>query len=407
MIQRLLAKTMHRLASKFPVVSLTGPRQSGKTTLVKAVFPRYQYISLENPDARQRAKEDPNRFLRSFHGGVILDEVQRVPELFSYIQGVVDASKRMGQFILTGSQNFLLLESISQSLAGRVAVLYLLPFGIEELFKTPHRPGRSPAKQLMRRKGANIIKKDLDSFLFKGMYPPIYDRKISPQIWYANYITTYLERDVRQIQQVADLDRFQKFMRLCAGRSAQILNLSALGNECGITHTTAQSWLSVLQASFICFLLQPYHRNFNKRITKQPKLYFYDTGLLSALLGIENASQLKNHYYRGAIFETFIISEMVKYAMHRGKRHAGYFWRDHRGNEIDYLIEHGNHLTAIEIKSGETLSTDSFKALQYFQKIASNLKGSYLIYGGDAAHQRKYAMVVSWKNVATTLQHLE
>jgi len=387
MINRILGKEIKKLASKFPVISLTGPRQSGKTTLVKAVFPHYSYISLEDMDHREHAKEDPRGFLKSFKNGVILDEVQRVPELFSYIQTFVDASKRMGQFILTGSQNFLLLEKIGQSLAGRVAVLHLLPLSLKELFETPNK---------------NI---ELDTLLFTGMYPAIYDRNIAPRIWYSNYITTYLERDVRQIKGVSDLNAFQKFMRLCAGRSGQLLNLSSLGNECGITHTTAKSWLSVLQASFIVFLLQPYYKNFNKRITKQPKLYFYDTGMLCTLLGLQNPSQITNNYYRGAIFETLIVSELVKHSYHNNKPFNGYFWRDHRGNEIDYIIENGDTLTPVEIKSGETISSDFFKSFQYFHEIAgSTLKNPCLIYGGEEMQKRKQGNVVSWKNLTEVLK---
>lgn len=384
MIQRLLGKKMRELAGEFPVISLTGPRQSGKTTLVKAVFPKYKYVSLEDLDTRERAKEDPRGFLKSFQHGVILDEIQRVPELFSYIQTAVDASKRMGQFILTGSQNFLILEKIGQSLAGRVAVLHLLPLSLEEIQKHQN------------------LEMELDTFIFNGMYPALYDRKISVQTWHSSYITTYIERDVRQIKQVADLDAFQKFMKLCAGRSGQLLNLSGLGNECGITHTTAKSWISVLQASFIVFLLQPFHKNFNKRIVKQPKLYFYDTGLLCALLGIQEASQLHTHYYRGALFETFIVSELIKYAHHRGKAFQGYFWRDHRENEVDCIIEDGNKLVPIEIKSGATVSADFFKSLRYFNGIIdSHVKNSFVIYGGNDTNIRKYGKAVSWIDLTT------
>lgn len=387
MIQRFLSKKMRELASEFPVISLTGPRQSGKTTLVKAVFPKYEYVSLEDLDARERAQEDPRSFLGSFRNGVILDEVQRVPELFSYIQTIVDSSKRMGQFILTGSQNFLLLEKIGQSLAGRVAVLHLLPLSFEEISKYRNR------------------KMELDTVLFNGMYPALYARKISVQTWNSSYITTYLERDIRQIKQVADLDTFQKFMKLCAGRSGQLLNLSELGNECGITHTTAKSWISVLQASFIVFLLQPFHNNFNKRLVKQPKLYFCDTGLLCTLLGVQEASQLQTHYYRGAIFETFIVSEFMKYAYHRGKPFRGYFWRDHRGNEVDYIFEYKNKPVPVEIKSGATVSTDFFKSLRYFHDVAdSHTKNAFVIYGGNETYTRKYGKAISWKELTTIFE---
>lgn len=381
MIKRLLSKKIKALCKSFPAISLTGPRQSGKTTLAKTLFPEYDYASLEDADVRRGAQEDPRGFLRGFKKRVILDEVQKAPELFSYLQGIIDESKKPGQFILTGSQNFLLMENITQSLAGRVAVNYLLPFGLNELQKTDHGHG------------------DLDHYLFSGMYPPLYDRKISPQDWYGSYVTTYLERDVRQIKQVTNLNTFQNFMQLCAGRSGQLLNLSELGNACGITHNTAKAWLSVLQASFIVFFLQPYYKNFNKRLVKQPKLYFYDTGLLCSLLGIKETAQLKSHYMRGAIFETFMVSEIMKHHHHRGEKPRLYFWRDHVGNEVDCLIEKDGKLFPVEIKSGATVNDDYFNGLCYFNKVTGTpLKKAYLIYGGGMSQNRKQGHVLGWQD---------
>ncbi|MBI5411742.1 ATP-binding protein [Candidatus Peregrinibacteria bacterium] len=382
MIRRTMASKLRQMARGFPVIFLTGPRQSGKTTLVQSVFPNHRYVSLENLDSRQRIQEDPRGFLEGLEKGVILDEVQRVPELFSYLQTAADASETNGKFILTGSQNFLLMEKITQSLAGRAGVLHLLPFALEELFpKTP--PGEP-----------------FERFLFKGLYPPLYDRKVSPEDWYGSYLATYLERDVRQMKQVGDLGAFQKFMRLCAGRCGHLLNLSSLGNECGVSHSTAKSWLSVLQASFIVFLLEPYYRNFNKRVVKQPKLYFYDPGLACALLGVSHESQLKTHYMRGALFETLIVSELIKRAVHRGKRPQGYFWRDHRGNEVDYVEETPRGLVPMEIKAGATVTEDSFQGLQYFHEIVHPApEASYLIYGGREIQQRRYGKAIPWREM--------
>ncbi len=371
---------------KYPVISITGPRQSGKTTLARMLFPDYAYISLERPDNRELAEEDPNRFLRAFTDGVILDEVQRVPDLFSYIQAIADESRKAGQFILTGSQNFLLLEKISQSLAGRVSIFRLLPFSISELRELPH------------------VSRDLDSQLFTGTYPPVYDRGYEPHTWYLDYIQTYLERDVRSVRNVTNLTLFQKFLGLCAGRVGQLLNLNGLAGECGISHNTARDWLSVLEASYLVFRLPPYHKNFNKRIVKQPKLYFYDPGLLCALLGLRRSEQVAQHYLRGQIFESFMLSELVKARWLAGFSDLGYFWRDRHGHEIDYLIEDDQRVIPVEIKSGETIRSNMFNGIAYWNKLTDADPGNgCLVYGGQAAQYRKNGRVLGWEDIASIM----
>ncbi|MCK4818083.1 ATP-binding protein, partial [bacterium] len=300
MFQRIISHKLKQLVTQYPVVAITGPRQSGKTTLVKYVFPERPYISLEDPDIREFASTDPRGFLSTYPVGAILDEIQRAPELFSYLQTRVDETGREGLYILTGSFNLGLMEGISQSLAGRVALLNLLPFSLLELAQASQEP------------------ETLQDLLFAGLYPRIHDKKISPHEWYANYVSTYLERDVRMVTKVTDLGRFQLFIRMCAARSGQIVNLSALGDDCGITHNTARAWLSVLQAGFIVFLLRPHHKNFNKRLVKRPKLYFYDSGLLCYLLGIDIPQSLAIHAFRGQIFETWVVGELLKGRFNRG-----------------------------------------------------------------------------------------
>ena len=387
MIGRSLGKKILAMAKTFPVVSLTGPRQSGKTTLVRALFPRYAYVNFENLNDRAAAEEDPIRFLKSFvPKGVVIDEAQKLPELFSYLQVVVDESREMGRFILTGSQNFLLLEKITQSLAGRVAVLHLMPFGMNELDK------------------AGLLPEAADSLLFAGTYPVLYDRQVAAPDYYPSYIQTYIERDVRSIKNIGDLAAFQRFVRLCAGRTGQLLNLSSLGDELGINYKTVSSWISILEASFIVFLLKPHYKNFNKRIVKQPKLYFFDTGLLCSLLDIQSADQLRSHYLRGNIFETFIVAEYIKQRFHTGARSNAFFWRDNTGHEVDMLIEEGDTFRAVEIKSGETLAPDFFKGLKFFSKISGLPPDNcYLIYGGTKGYARESGQVIGWKDMARIL----
>lgn len=383
MIERDLGQRIRSMSKVFPIVSITGPRQSGKTTLVRALFPEYHYVNLENLNDRAAADEDPIRFLGAHsRSGLIIDEAQKVPALFSYLQGIVDESGAMGKIILTGSQNFLLLGKITQSLAGRVAVCNLLPLGIPELER------------------AKLLKPGLDEMLFTGTYPVLYDRAISPVDYFPSYTQTYIERDVREIKNIGDLSTFQRFVRLCAGRTGQLVNFSTIGNELGINYKTVQSWVSILEASFIVFLLTPHHRNFNKRIVKQPKLYFYDTGLLCSLLDISSVAQLANHYLRGNIFESFVISEYIKMRLHGGVRPNAYFWRDNAGHEIDLLLEEGQDLYAVEIKSGETINSDFFRGLKYFQEVSGiNADRSFLVHGGSANQNRKYGRVLGWRNI--------
>ena len=383
MIPRLLGDHLLSLSRVYPILSLTGPRQSGKTTLVRALFRDHAYVNLENLDERLAAEEDPRRFLSTHEGaGVIIDEAQRVPALFSYLQGIVDESGQMGGFILTGSQNFLLLDKITQSLAGRVGICNLLPFGLPELAPVDRVPD------------------SLDEALFTGGYPVLYDRSLSPRDYFPSYIQTYIERDVRSITNVVNLGTFQRFVRLCAGRTGQLLNMSSVAQELGVNYKTVRSWLSILEAGFIVFTLSPHHRNFGKRVVKQPKLYFYDTGLLCALLGIHSADQIANHYLRGQIYESFVIAEYLKCRHNARLRPNAFFWRDSSGHEIDLLLEDGPVHRAVEIKSGETLHDDFFRGLRYFQKLSSISRDScYLVYGGERGQSRRDGQVLGWREV--------
>lgn len=381
MFKRIISQKLKQLVTQYPIVAITGPRQSGKTTLVRYVFPERPYISLEDPDIREFASTDPRGFLSTYPVGTILDEIQRAPELFSYLQTRVDEIGREGLYILTGSFNLGLMEGISQSLAGRVALLNLLPLSLLELAQANQEP------------------ENLQDLLFAGLYPRIHDKKISPHEWYANYVSTYLERDVRTVTKVTDLSRFQLFIRMCAARSGQIINLSALGDDCGITHNTARAWLSVVQAGFIVFLLRPHYKNFNKRLVKRPKLYFYDSGLLCYLLGIDTPQSLAIHAFRGQIFGTWVVGELLKGRFNRGLKENIYFWRDNIGHEVDCVIDQGISLIPLEIKSGETVTRDFFKGLSYWHKISGCPSGEgYLIYGGDRDQKRKEGHVMGWRS---------
>ena len=382
MIARKAITTILELAKGYPFIALTGPRQAGKTTLSRMAFPAKPYVSLEDPDVREFAATDPRRFLERYPDGAILDEVQRSTALFSYLQTRADLDGRMGLYILTGSQQFGLLSGITQSLAGRVAMVHLLPFSSGELQEA----GELPAS--------------LDGLLYKGSYPPVYDRKLAPAQWYAGYVGTYLERDVRQLINIRDLGVFQRFIRLCAARSGGLLNLSSLANDCGITHNTAKAWISILEASYILYLLTPHFRNFNKRLVKTPKLYFYDTGLAAWLLGIQNADQLAIHPQRGALFETWVVGELLKGRYGRALPSNLYFWRDNTGNEVDILVDQGLTMMPIEVKSGETISIDYFTGLKKWLSWAGTEAGdAYLIYGGDDRQERSEAEVVPWRQV--------
>jgi predicted AAA+ superfamily ATPase len=389
-IKRNAEKALLELSKGFPIVAVTGPRQSGKTTLVKNLFSDKPYLSLEDLDKRQWAIEDPRSFLKQFPDGAVLDEAQQAPDLFSYLQTLVDNDGRMGLFVLTGSQQFGLLSNISQSLAGRVAFVNLLPFSLDELQATQQAPS------------------DLDALLFQGLYPPIYDRSLNPINWYEGYIATYLERDVRQLINIQNMTAFQRFIRLCAGYTGQLVNLSGMANDCGITHTTARNWLSVLQASYLVHLLQPHHRNFNKRLVKTPKLYFYDTGLACRLMSLQNAEQIKTHPQRGALFETFVVNELLKARLHQALPDNLFFWRDQSGTEVDVLIDQGNRLDPVEIKSGQTITPDFFKGLKRWRDLAQDETGpAWLVYGGDVSQERQDVRILSWQDLTTMKPQLE
>lgn len=366
---------------KYPVLVLTGPRQSGKTTFLKNQFSDYTYVNLENLDLRKYALNDPNAFLTEFQGKVILDEVQRVPELFSYIQTKVDEDRIMGQYILSGSQNFHLMRSITQSLAGRVALFKLLPFDQEEMHS------------------AGWLDADYSVNLQRGFYPALYDRDIPSKAFYSNYLQTYVERDLSELIHVKDLKQFRNFIGLCAARAGQLLNLNSLANECGISQPTAKSWISVLETSYIVYQLQPLHSNFNKRITKSAKLYFYDTGLLCFLLKISDAASVKISNYKGSLFENFVINEYLKQNYHNNLMHDFWFWRDAVGHEVDLIWQHSDKLNVVEIKASETIMPKMFNGLTYFDKLASaRIASKTLVHTGTFNQQRTAARVQSWNN---------
>jgi len=378
MIERTLASKITSLAQKFQVITLTGPRQSGKTTLVRATFPDLPYVSLEEPDIRQIALTDPRGFLSNYPAGAILDEIQNTPELFSYIQRIVDENRKI-RFILTGSSNFLLMEKISQTLAGRTAVLHLLPFSFQEL---------------------EPLAESYENLIFKGQYPRIYDRDISPTDFYPSYIQTYVDRDVRMIKNIGDINAFIQFTQLCAGRIGQPLNYASLANDAGISPNTAKSWLSILESSYILYRLQPYHRNFNKRLIKSPKLYFYDTGVACSLLGIREQEQVNLHYMKGSLFENLILNEFIKRSFNRGENRLPYYWQDNHGKEIDCLLVNGEQVTAVEIKSGKTISTSYFENLNYWRSLAAIPENQeFVVYGGEQSIQISAGTLISWKDL--------
>ena len=379
---RIIKEEMDIYAEKYPILVLTGPRQSGKTTFLKTQFPHYSYVNLENTDIRKFASEDPNGFLKEFDERVILDEVQRVPELFSYLQTKVDEDQIMGQYILSGSQNFHLMHRISQSLAGRVGLFKLLPFDIKEM------------------ETAGWLSNDYAVNLQKGFYPAIYDRGIPSSVFYSNYVQTYVERDLSELIKVKDLRVFRNFISLCAGRSGQLLNLNSLAHDCGISQPTAKSWLSVLETSYIIYQLQPYFANFNKRITKSTKLYFYDTGLLCHLLKIKDAEGVKLSADKGRLFENFVVTEYIKQNYHQNLMQDFWFWRDASGHEIDLIRQDSEKLNLIEIKASETIMPDMFKGLQYFENLKPELiESKTLIHTGLFNQKRSAGTAQSWKSI--------
>ena len=372
-INRNSEKELLALSMQYRAVAVVGPRQSGKTTLVRQVFPDKTYVNLENIDTRRFAMEDPRGFLSGLSEGAIINEIQRVPELFSYLQQILDENPVKGLFILTGSNNFLLQEKISQSLTGRVGYLFLLPLSLTELGKP------LPATS---------------ELIFRGFYPELYaERSMDAGKYYDNYIRTYVERDVRLIKNIVDLYAFERFIRLCAGRTGQLLNINSLAIEVGVDNKTINSWLSVLETSFITFRLQPFHKNYNKRIVKMAKLYFYDVGLASSLLGIENKEQLALHPLRGNLFENLVVCEFLKTRFNQGKRNNLFFWRDNVGTEIDLLIEHTDRLLPVEIKSGQTITDEYFKSLNRWLKI-SGIDEGYVIYAGNQIQNRSNGITV-------------
>jgi len=389
MIERDMKKTVLLLAGQYPVVVITGPRQSGKTTLCRTTFPDKAYVNLEMPDIRQYAMDDPRSFLADYAEGAILDEIQRAPELLSYIQGMVDEDDRVGRFILTGSQQFELMHSVNQTLAGRVGLLKLLPLSLTEL----------------QRHGLDA---DPDTHLFTGSYPRIYDKNLNPTQAMGDYFETYVQRDIRQLVQLKNVTVFETFVRLCAGRTGQLLNLSALGADAGVSHATAREWISLLEASYILFRLRPWHANISKRLVKSPKLYFYDTGLASYLLDMESTKHMRSHPLRGALFENMVIVEALKQRLNCGKRSNLSFYRDSAGHEVDLLLTSGTDLYPIEIKSGTTVNRDYFKGLNFFSKLENlSITRGAVIYAGESAQTRGSWQVCPVKNMGNLLQSLD
>lgn len=385
-IARRLTKKIKDLGTQYPILAITGPRQSGKTTLLREAFPEYRYVTLEDPEVRQFAETDPRAFLDLYDQYVIFDEVQRVPLLFSYMQGRVDESGLMGQFILSGSQNFLLLKSITQSLAGRVALFKLLPFDFFELDQN------------------QLLPDHFADAAIKGTYPAVYSRKIKPQVYYDNYIQTYIEKDVTELINIKDFSVFRTFLKLCANRAGQLLNISALANEADIAFNTAKDWLSILESSYIIFFLEPYYENRNKRLVKTPKLYFYDTGLLCFLLAIKDREELLLDRAKGSVFENMIVAEQLKRGYHLSVPRDLYFWQDSNKNEIDLLWKENNTFQAMEIKATQTVTNELFKQLDKFAAfIAPAPVRKMLMYGGVDDQKRTNYTVLSWRRASDAL----
>ncbi len=391
-LERRITQALLRFA-KFPVVGLFGPRQSGKTTLIKKTFPHHRYFNLEDYELRELVIQDPKRFLRENDNekGIILDEFQHAPQILSYLQLEADEKNRPGYFVLTGSQNFLMNQAVTQSLAGRIGILTLLPLSIREL------------------KENNLLLEDTNSMMLRGGYPRIYTEHFTPDELYPSYIHSYIERDVRQLINIENLRTFQKFMKLCAGRVGQLLNISDIAMNCGINQKTAEKWLSILEASYVVFLLHPYHVNFNKRVIKTPKLYFYDTGIVCSLMGIKTIEDLSISSFRGHIFESFMIADFFKQYFSFGTNAPLYFWRDKNGLvEVDCLVNLGSKLVPVEIKSGETVNTDFFDSLTRWHALAStDSETGYVVYGGKHVMSRDHGNLEGWQTAGDLMERLE
>ncbi len=388
MIRREITPFLVKLFQQYPFVTLTGPRQSGKTTLCRMAFPQLKYVNLEAPDQREFAESDPRGFLSRLGTGAILDEIQRVPELPSYLQVLADEEGRNSLFVLTGSEQLRISESISQSLAGRTALLRLLPFSLSEREET----------------GAGNA---VDEILYSGFYPRIHDRKLEPRQALGDYFETYVERDVRRIGEIRNLPGFRRFVRLCAGRVGQLVNLASLGADTGVSHTTARHWIALLEASYIVFRLPPYYANIRKRLVKSPKLYFYDVGLASYLIGIEHAGQIATHPLRGALFENAVVAETLKYRFNRGRRSNLSFFRDKRGLECDILYETGDGIGAIEVKAGATIASDYFRALKRVAKVLPRISSNAVVFGGVDGQFRRDAQVAPLADLPKVLERLD
>ena len=382
LIPRHIEPILIELSRQYPVITITGPRQSGKTTLVKKLFAGKEYLSLENPDQRELALSDPRAFLKEIQDGAILDEIQRAPDILSYLQEVVDNSTEKGKYILTGSNQFSLLDNISQSLAGRTVLLKLLPFSLIEIKEY-------------------IAHLTTDELMYQGFYPGIYRNNLNPTIAYRSYYETYIERDLRQLIYVKDLTLFQKFVRLCAGRIGQIFNAHQLSNEVGVSVPTIKSWLSILQASYVVFLLPPYFENIKKRLIKSPKLYFYDVGLAAYLLGIEAPGQLSRDPLRGALFENLVITELIKARYNQALESNLYFFRDSHQNEVDVVFKQGSWFTTAEIKSAQTFTPYFLKGLNYFRKLfPERMKSEFLVYDGELEQDIQGIHVTNYRTIA-------
>ncbi len=386
MIPRLAAPRVLRLLEGFPVVTVTGPRQSGKTTLVRTLLPHKPYVTLESPAQREFARLRPAEFLRQFPGGAVIDEAQNAPELFSELQGVVDASGQMGQFVLTASQNLTLLSRVTQSLAGRTALVELLPLSMAEL------------------RGAGLLEADYASHLLKGFFPAIYSRSLEPHEWLQGYLVTYAERDARQLAAIQDLSAFQRFLKLTAARTGQLLNMQSLGSDVGVADKTVKHWLSILETCYLIHFVRPHVANFGKRLVKMPKLYMTDVGLAAALMDIHTESEIRSHPLRGALFETLVVNELMKTRVNQGLREPLHFWRDNIGTEVDVVMERGTEIAAVEIKSGPTVASDAFRQLGKWHKYATE-RGRFsavhlgLVYGGHTRFTREGVNVLPWSDL--------